>query len=91
MLLDEIKNIKSTPKDLRNFGLVVGIAAGIAGGVLWWFAKPAYPWFGGAGLLLIVLGLIAPAPLKPLQKIWMTFAVIMGWIMTRVILFIFFF
>lgn len=91
MLLDDIKNIKSTRKDLRNFGLTVGSALVIVGGVLWWFAKPVFPYFIGAGALLVLLGLTIPAVLKPLQKIWMTFAVMMGWLMTRVILFFFFF
>jgi hypothetical protein len=91
MLLDDIRNIKSTRKDLRNFGLTVGGALAIVGGVLWWFAKPVFPYFMGAGALLVFLGLTVPAVLKPLQKIWMTFAVMMGWLMTRVILFFFFF
>lgn len=86
MLLEEIKNIKSAKRDLRNFGLTVGIALGLLGAVLWWFNKGAYPYFIGGGLLLIVTGLSIPVILKPLQKVWMTFAVVMGWIMARVIL-----
>lgn len=34
---------------------------------------------------------IQPSVLKPLQKAWMTLAVILGWIMTRVILSILFY
>jgi len=86
MLLEEIKNIKSAKKDLRNFGLTVGIALGLIGAVLWWLNKGAYPYFIGIGALLIVAGLAIPVILKPLQKVWMTIAVVMGWIMARVIL-----
>ena len=91
MLLEDIKNISSTPRDVRNFGLTIGIVLGIIGGVLWWFGRPAYPFFLGVGTVLVLLGLGAPGILKPLQKGWMAIAVVLGWIMTRVILFIFFF
>ena len=43
------------------------------------------------GSALIILGGIAPVTLKPIYKIWMVFAVIIGWIMTRVILSVLFF
>lgn len=91
MLLDDIKNIRSERKDLRNFGLTVGLALALIGAILWWFTKPAYPYFLISGGVLILLGLLLPQILKPLQKGWMTLAVILGWIMTRVILFIFFY
>jgi hypothetical protein len=86
MLIEEIRNIKSTKKDLRNFGFAVGAVLLIIGGLLFWKERPSYPYFLGIGAFLIVSGLIFPALLKPLQKAWMTLAVILGWIMTRVIL-----
>jgi len=91
MLLEDIKAIKSSKKDLRNFGLTVGIAFGIFGGVLWWFDRSAYPYLVGLGVFLVIGGLLVPKMLLPLQKVWMTFAVIMGFFMTRVILSILFF
>ncbi len=91
MLIDDIKNIKSSRKDLRNFGLVVGGALVILATALWWYDRPNSPWFGGSGVALILLGLVFPPILKPLQKVWMTFAVVMGWMMTRVILCLLFF
>ena len=41
--------------------------------------------------MLILSGLTRPALLKPVQKVWMSFAVVMGWFMTRVILAVLFF
>ena len=38
-----------------------------------------------AGAILLA-GLIIPVLLKPIQKVWMTLAILMGWLMTRVIL-----
>jgi len=86
MLLEEIKNIKSEKKDLRNFGLTIGIVLGLLAGLLWWKGRDTYSIFAVIAVVFILFGLLLPAVLKPLQKVWMTLAVIMGWIMTRVIL-----
>jgi hypothetical protein len=91
MLIEEIRNIKSTKKDLRNFGLAVGVVLFLIGGLLFWKERPSYPYFLGIGTFLIASGLILPGLLKPFQKVWMTLAVILGWIMTRVILSILFY
>ena len=39
MILEEIKNIKSEKKDLRDFGIVMGIAFGLLAGAHWWKGK----------------------------------------------------
>jgi hypothetical protein len=91
MLIEEIKNIKSTKKDLRNFGLAVGAVLLIIGGLLFWKERPSHPYFLGLSAFLIASGLIFPSLLKPFQKAWMTLAVILGWVMTRVILSILFY
>jgi hypothetical protein len=91
MVREEIRSIGSTRRDLRNFGLVVGIAFCLLGGLLLWRNRPAWPYLGGAGLTLMLLGLAAPSILKPFQKAWMTLAILMGWVMTRVILCLLFF
>jgi hypothetical protein len=91
MLLEEIKEIKSGKRDLRNFGLVMGVALGVLGGLLLWRGKDTYTYFFIVSAVFILLGLIIPSVLKPLQKIWMVFAVILGWFMTRLILSILFY
>jgi hypothetical protein len=86
VLLEEIKNIKSEKKDLRNFGFTIGIALGVLAGLLWWKEKDTYTIFIVFSLAFIFFGLALPSLLRPLQKAWMTLAVILGWFMTRVIL-----
>ena len=89
--MNEIKEISSTKKDCRSFGLLVGGVIVIIGLFLFWKSRPSTPWFLGVGGALMLFGLVAPMLLKPLQKVWMTFAVLMGFVMTRVILVILFF
>ena len=91
MIIEDLKNISSTRRDLRQFGLSVGVVLALIGGLLLWRERPAYPYFMGTGAALMGLGLLLPSLLKPLQKIWMGFAVIMGWFMTRLILGILFY
>jgi hypothetical protein len=85
-IINDIKNIKSGKKELREFGLVVGGVLLALGSVMIMRGKPLAPYFMGLGFVLIPMGLAAPKALIPLQKIWMAFAVIMGFVMSRVVL-----
>jgi Saxitoxin biosynthesis operon protein SxtJ len=91
MLKEEIKNIKDDKNTLRKFGLTVGIVLLLVGIVLYLTGKSSAVVFGGVGVLLMLFGLILPNILKPLNKIWMILAVILGWFMSRLILFILFY
>jgi hypothetical protein len=91
MLLEELKNIKSQRRDLRNFGLTVGGILAVLGCVLLWREKPSYPYFLATGVLLVASGLAVPFALKPFQKAWMALSILLGWVMTRVILSVLFY
>lgn len=86
MLREELKSINSGKAELRKFGLTVGAALAVPGGIFFWLGKPFYPYLLYPGIALILLGLLIPGILKPSQRLWMAFAVIMGWLMSRVIL-----
>ena len=86
MLKEEFKHIKETKKDLRKFGLTVGIVLAAIGTLLFYFEKSSAIYFIIIGGLLILLGILLPQLLKPLNKIWMGLAIVLGFIMTRVIL-----
>lgn len=90
-ILIEIRNIKETKKDLRKFGLSVGIVLLIISALLFWNGKNLYLYFGAAGILLTILGIFYPASLKSINKAWMSLAIVSGWVMTRVILMILFY
>lgn len=91
MVIEEIKNIAATRKNLQVFGLSVGFVSVLIAAFLFWEKSAAYPAFFAAGIVLIGSAAIAPIVLKPVYLVWMAMAAILGWIMTRVILGILFY
>ena len=85
-MIDEIKNIKTEESDLRKFGIIVGTVLLIIAGLLFWKAKESFQFFLIIGIVLFVTGIAIPFILKPIYWVWMVFATILGWFMTRVIL-----
>ena len=90
-MLDEIKNIQTGKKELRNFGFTIGLILCFIAGILFYknhnlFTSTAYT----AGVF-IGFSIILPKILKPIYLVWMIFALILGWIMTRLILSLLFF
>lgn len=86
MLKEEIKSIDNSPKTLRNFGVTIGGVMLLIG--MWgMYSSSGWGlWLGSGGALLIAFAFIASAILKPLNLIWMTLAIVLGWFMTRFIL-----
>src|SRR5512147_3051145 len=87
----EIKRIKESPADLKKFGFTIGIVLLLLAALLVWLGKSSYPVWGIIGLLFILPSLLFPVILRPFNKIWMSLAIILGWIMTRIILSILFY
>ena len=81
-----ISRIKITKEEIRKFGIVIGIILLIIGVILLWKKNIYYPILMIMGIFLFVGGLSIPIILKPIYIIWMIFATIMGWLMTRFIL-----
>ena len=75
-------------KDLRNFGLIMGVMIVLFFGLLipwlWGATLPVWPWLIAAGFWLWALTL--PASLRPVYNGWMKVAVVLAWINTRLIL-----
>ena len=85
-MLEEIENIKSEKSDLRNFGIIVGIILLVISGFLFWKEKESFQIFLAIGIILFLTSIALPSVLKPVYWMWMIFATILGWIMTRIIL-----
>jgi len=91
MIIEEIRKIDSSVRELRKFAFVMGIPLALIGGFLLWRQREYCWYFFAASGAFIGAGLLVPAVLMPLHKVWMTFSIIMAWFMTRVILFVLFF
>jgi hypothetical protein len=91
MLKEDFKQIKERKKDLIKFGLSVGSVLMIVGFVLYYFEKSPSFYFIIIGGALLLLATIYPRVLKPLNKIWMGLAIVLGFVMTRIILTVLFY
>ena len=90
--IEEIRNIKSGKKELREYALTVGIIYLIILTVaVLWKHKEIGPHFFLAGVIFIVLGLLFPHVYKPFHKIWMCFGIIVGFFVSRFVLLILFY
>ena len=85
-MFEEIKNIKTGKKDIRSFGITFGIIFLIIAGFLYYQEKDSFQLFIYLAGSFSGLGIILPIILKPFYMVWMIFAVILGWFMTKVIL-----
>ena len=82
----DIRELKTGPRDLRKFGLMVG-GVFIALGFLFFLRhKSNYLFFVWPGVALIVFGAIAPRLLKYPYLAWMTVAFAIGFVMARILL-----
>ena len=81
----------SSRKEQRAFGLVMDAAIVVVTLIHWLIRGELATWPFYVSGAFLVLGLAAPAALKPVFVVWMKFAVILNWIMTRLLLSIVFF
>ncbi|MFH1309964.1 MAG: SxtJ family membrane protein [Candidatus Omnitrophota bacterium] len=78
---------KTTKKDLRQFGIVLGIVLGAFGTIH--FLKHhvgACKWFFSFSVISLSFGILFPEKLKPVYKVFIKIAHVIGWVNTRVIL-----
>ena len=88
---DDIKQLKTSPRDLRKFGLMVG-GVFVALGLLFLWRHPGRtPYFVWPGGVLMAVGAIYPRALKYVYIAWMSLAFALGFVMAHVILTLFFF
>lgn len=91
LIAEEVRGIKDDPRSLRKFGLTMGICLAVLGGLFLWRDRAVGPYFLVAGAIFLLFALAAPRALRQVQKVWMTFAIMLGWLMTRVLLVLVFF
>jgi len=90
-MIEEIKRIDSSARKLREFGAVMFVFFMILSAVFFLKRKEINFYFLAAGAFFLLAGMSAPRLLAPLYKAWMVFALVMGFIVSRIILTVLFF
>ena len=91
-ILEDFKSIKSSKKELREFGFTMAVVLGlIALYVCFKKKEPAWVYFACAGAFFLFWALVYPGLLRPLQKVWMGLALVIGFFMSRALLFVLYF
>ena len=92
MLKEELKNINTHKKELKKFGLTVGLVFSLIGLFLYFYHNISFGvYILGLGIVLIIAGALIPQALKIVYKYWMTAALVMGFFISRLILSILFY
>ncbi len=78
-------------KEWRKFGIALAILLFIITTVQYFKQIEIYPYFLAAGIILILVSLILPILIKPVFILFSYIGFAMGWLVTRVILFILFY
>ncbi|MCG8469342.1 MAG: SxtJ family membrane protein [Gemmatimonadetes bacterium] len=83
--MDTTLNRPKTRTELRKFGIQVGIAFGILGGIFLWRAHqtPATV-LGGIAGFLITFGVVYPPVLGPVERFWMALARVLSKVTTPI-------
>ena len=87
---EDIKQLKTSERDLRKFGLVVGGVCLAIGLLFCWRHPGRAPYFLWPGGTLLLLGWVRPRSLKWVYIAWMSLAFVLGFMMAHVILTLFF-
>jgi saxitoxin biosynthesis operon SxtJ-like protein len=83
-----LRRLDTSPRALRKSALAVGgVLLALAAWLLWRDRAPSVRFaLLGAGALLVLAGALVPARLRSLYLGWMTVALTLGWVMSRVVL-----
>lgn len=90
-ILQDIRELKTGRRELRSFGLLVGGVFLVLGLFFLFQHKPYASWAVVPGAVLMGLGLVFPPALRHIYMAWMSLAVVLGFIVSNVILAMFFF
>jgi hypothetical protein len=89
VLKSEIGAIRQPNADLRKFGIVFFFVGVTLASLVYYkhgFQLEKILIYTGTAVVFLVLGFCAPTALRGFHKVWMILALVMGYIMTRVIL-----
>jgi Saxitoxin biosynthesis operon protein SxtJ len=79
------------PGSERSFGLVMAAVLSLLGAINFWHQKQAWRWLVAIALCFAVAALVAPRLLKPLNKLWYKFGMMLHAAVNPIIMGILFF
>lgn len=88
---EDIRQLKTSDRDLRKFGLMVGGVFAVLGALFLWRHKPIGPYFLWPGGVLVLFGAVFPRALKWIYIAWMSVAFVLGFVMAHIILAVLFY
>ena len=88
---EDLKQLKTGDRDLRKFGLMVGGVFTLLGVIVLLRHKVHYPYFLWPGVVLVAFGAIFPRALKYIYLAWMSVGFVLGFVISHLILGLFFF
>ncbi|MDT3694930.1 MAG: SxtJ family membrane protein [Ignavibacterium sp.] len=91
MLKEELKHIDNSDEAVKKTGITVGVVLILISLLLWYLVKTSFIYFSIIGGLFVILAFIAIPVLRPFHTLWMMLALVLGFIMSRIILTILFY
>ncbi len=85
---NELGKLDQSRATLLKFGITMAVVLSVIAGFVFFrgsVPERAFVLWGIAALFLF-LGLLIPVGLKPIHKVWMGLAFVMGWFMSRILL-----
>ena len=83
--------VSATPREVRNFGFLFAGICGAVAAYLWYAGAEGWSWLLVAAVFFLIAAFIGYPLLRPIYVVWMTFAFVLGWINTRLLLGLFFY
>lgn len=89
----EVQELDLSPMALHKGGVTLGAAIFVVGLLLYLLSsyKMTGIYTGATGIVLILVSFAIPKQIKGIYKVWMTFALILGWFVSKIIFTIIFY
>ena len=86
-----LKKQQTDAQRLRKFGIVMAVTFAVLASLLLWRERPAGPYLLYVSATSLVVSLILPLVLAPIERVWMALALVLQVVMTTLILTLTFF
>ena len=75
----------------RSFGIVMAAAFGLISLLNWWHNGRSWPWTSGIAALCVAAALFYPAILRPFNRLWLKFGLLLHKVVNPVVMAVVFF